>query len=92
MFRATEMTSVHASDTMATTPPTSKSRYCCPRISGLGSDQSASVPIASRMRSSVGPIPQNDILNTVRQYVARYTSIDSMKYAMSRPMATTGLM
>ncbi len=57
---------------MATTPPTSKSRKG-PNPNGetIGRQASAATPIASRMRSSVGPTPRKVMVKTPRTWVAR---------------------
>ncbi len=57
------------------------------RDSTCGSPRSAIAPIDSRIRSSVGPTPANDIRNTPRTAVARNTSPETSRYATSSDSA-----
>ena len=76
---------------MAMSPPKSNNgiRPRTPRLT-CGLLPNAMVPIASRIRNSVGPTPPNDILNTPLTAVARNTSPETSRYATSSDSAMTG--
>jgi hypothetical protein len=80
VFRTDATTKATAMPAMATTPPTSKRRKG-PKPNGdtIGRQISATTPMASRMRSSVGPTPRNVMVKTPRTWVARKTSADTRR-------------
>ena len=89
-FCVADIRNANARPPIAMSPPKSNSGIRPPPTLTCGSLRNAIVPKASRIRSSVGPMPPNDILNTLLTAVARNASPATSRYATSNDSAMTG--